>query len=367
MVKGRAVLRRADGATCVEHHVTFDGRHRGVILEVAGAWSVVTLVESLAPPPNEVPFPGRTTLQWFGWFGVVDKGEMVFESAEGELPFRATLGSRRLLVSLREERVCAFIDYGEHYGDVPGVFVGFDCAPQELQLVPDAPATDSGYETIRCCNCNVSRPIVGAPTVIFGCYNCGTILDRVSWAPLARQAPGSARIVIKPGITLYFGGLPWIAAGVSCRSESIRSSSMHNDSSSHEEHWTEYLLYSTDGAIRWVSQESDGTWWLKEPLDPREMAEASIDSSVYVRGLRYDAMSRHEHSRPIDRQVVGECPRRVTLGVELGDSRQYEHGEFMRVRRELTHLGYVWVHAIGLPGNFLGRVLTGPGLPLSRE
>src|SRR5439155_24961640 len=108
---GRLVLQHPAGGTWEEYYAVIDGRPTW-ISEAQGNWQIVQVAQVQAPPLQSLGPQVQVPLGQ-QMFVVGEKNEGTFLSGEGELPFAAAPGGKRVFVDLSAAGGGrATIDYG---------------------------------------------------------------------------------------------------------------------------------------------------------------------------------------------------------------------------------------------------------------
>lgn len=342
-VEGRLVLQHPAGGTWEEYYCLFDGRNPAWISEAQGFWQVVTAAAIPAPALAALRPQMQITLG-NSVFIVGEKNEGTFLSGEGELPFAAAPGTRRLFVDLSAGGGgWASIDYGDGTAQ-PQVFVGVQTSFAELQVQRhggERPAHAVKTDAIKCPGCGAPLPVLAKGTERAACRHCNTISDVKLQQVVARQ--GQARE--RPGIELGRRGvLPvadargvvgaeWIVLGYVERS----SGGMGSDDWFG---WQEYLLYNVDHGYRWLVFD-EGRFFLITPLGAGDVDASRAPTFVRMRNLHF---RRRNANQARTDYVLGEFYWKVTVG-ETVFAEDYEHGnEIVSCERSPNEVN--WSHGV---------------------
>lgn len=344
-VEGRLVLQHPGGGTWEEYYVLFAGRPAWVS-EAQGNWQVVSAAQ-VAAPPLQTLGPGRQVPLGNAYFVVGEKNEGTFISGEGELPFAAAPGTKRIFVDLSAPGGgWASIDYNDGT-QRPQVYIGVQTSLAELQIQQrggDRPAAQVKTDSIKCPSCGAPLPVLAAGTERAACRHCNAISDVKLQQVVARQAQARER----PGIELGRRGvLPvadakgvynqeWVVLGYVERSTGAMGSDDWFG-------WQEYLLYNVQHGYRWLVFD-EGNFLLITPL-----AAADIDASrapVFVRFRNLHFKKRNQQHSRVD-FVLGEFYWKVEVG-ETVWSEDFEHGREV-ISSERTANEINWSHGVIIP------------------
>jgi hypothetical protein len=346
-VEGRLVLRHPQGGTWEEYYAIFDGRHPTWISEAQGFWSVVSADGAQAPPPLASLRPGgHVALGARGTFVVVETNDGVLLSAEGELPFSAAPGQRRVFADLAGANgAWASIDYGN--GTSAQVFVGVQGTFAEFQIRErggDRPASAVSTKAITCGNCGAPLPILAAGTERAACVHCRAITDVALQQVVAKQEQSRETPSIKLGRE---GVLPLRdARGVSNASWTVLGYVERSTGALGSDEWfgwQEYLLYNVQHGYRWLVFD-EGKFSFVTPL-----AAADIDASrapVFVRLKELHYKKRNQQQARVD-FVLGEFYWKVEVG-ETVWAEDFEHGN-MVLSLEKSPTEVNWSHGVIVP------------------
>ncbi len=344
-VEGRLVLQHPAGGTWEEYYVLFNGRPAWVS-EAQGNWQVVSAAQVPAPPLQTLG-PGRQVPLGNATFVVGEKNEGTFISGEGELPFAAAPGTRRIFVDLSAPGGgWASIDYNDGT-QPPQVYIGVQTSFAEFQIQQrggDRPAAQVKTDAIKCPGCGAPLPVLSPGTERAACRHCNAISDVKLQQVVARQAQARER----PGIELGRRGvLPvadakgvynqeWIVLGYVERS----TGAMGTDDWFG---WQEYLLYNVQHGYRWLVFD-EGNFLLITPL-----AAADVDASrapVFVRFRNLHFRKRNQQHARVD-FVLGEFYWKVEVG-ETVWAEDFEHGREI-ISSERTASEINWSHGVIIP------------------
>lgn len=346
-VEGRLVLQHPQGGTWEEYYAVFEGRNRAWISEAQGFWQVVGAVEVAAPPLATMRPGTHIPLGNHGMFVVGERNEGTFLSAEGELPFAASPGTKRYFVDLSAAGGgWASIDYGDG-ATAPQVFVGVQASFAEFLIRErggERPAAKVATKAIVCGTCGAPLPVLSPGTERAACAHCNTITDVKLQQVVARQ--GKARA--QPSIALGRKGvLPFTdARGVQNAEWTVlgyveRSTGMPGSDDWFG--WQEYLLYNVAHGYRWLVFD-EGKFYFVTPLSAGE-----VDGSrapVFVRRNNIHFRQRNQQQARVD-FVLGEFYWKVEVG-ETVWAEDYEHGrEIVSVER--TQAEASWSHGFLVP------------------
>jgi hypothetical protein len=343
-IEGRLVLQHPAGGTWEEYYAVFDGRNPAWISEAQGFWQVVT--QTPVPPPALSSLHPQVQVQLgqHGTFVVGEKNEGTFLSAEGELPFAAAPGTKRLFVDLSAASGgWATIDYGDGTA-VPQVFVGVQTSFAEFEIRErggDRPVAKVATKAITCAGCGAPLPVLAAGTVRAACIHCNAINDVELQQVVAQQS--QSREV--PGITLGRKGMLPIAdaRGVTNQIWVVlayveRSSGAY--ASDDWFGWQEYLLYNVQHGYRWLVFD-EGMFYLITPL-----AAGDIDTSrapLFVRFGNSHFRQRNSQQARVD-YVLGELYWKVEVG-ETVWAEDYEKGKQI-ISSETNANEVSWSHGV---------------------
>lgn len=345
-IEGRLVLQHPAGGTWEEYYAVFDGRNNAWISEAQGFWQVVTAEAIPAPPLLTLRPQMPVSLGQHGTFIVGEKNEGTFLSGEGELPFAAAPGTRRIFVDLSAAGGgWASIDYGD--GGTPQVFIGVQTTFAELEVRErggDRPAVKVATQSITCGGCGAPLPVLSPGTERAACKHCNAISDVKLQQVVAQQ--GKAREV--PAIELgRRGTLPvadargvvnaeWVVLGYVERSAGAPFSDEWFG-------WQEYLLYNVGHGYRWLVLD-EGMFYLVTPL-----AAGDIDASrapLFVRRNDIHYRQRNAQQARVD-YVLGEFYWKVEIG-ETVWAEDFEHGrEVISCERNDNEVS--WSHGVVIP------------------
>jgi len=343
-VEGRLVLQHPQGGTWEEYYALFDGRNPAWISEAQGYWQVVSAVPVAAPPVTSLHPQMQIPLGASGVFVVQEKNEGTFLSAEGELPFAAAPGSRRIFVDLSSGGGgWASIDYGDGT-QPPQVFVGVQTSFAELQITQrggDRPVAAVKTDAIKCPSCGAPLPVLSPGTERAACRHCNALSDVKLQQVVARQ--GIARAA--PSIELGRKGVLPVpdARGVSNAEWTVLGYVERSTGAPGSDDWfgwQEYLLYNVQHGYRWLVFD-EGMFYLITPL-----AAGDVDASrapVFVRMRNIHFKKRNQQQARVD-FVLGEFYWKVEVG-ETVWAEDYEHGrEIISAERSATEVS--WSHGI---------------------
>lgn len=344
-VEGRLVLQHPAGGTWEEYYVLFNGRPAWVS-EAQGNWQVVSAAQ-VAAPPLQALGPGRQVPLGNAMFVVGEKNEGTFLSGEGELPFAAAPGTKRIFVDLSAPGGgWASIDYNDGT-QPPQVYIGVQTSFAELQIQQrggDRPVAQVKTDAIKCPSCGAPLPVLAPGTERAACRHCNAISDVKLQQVVARQAQARER----PGIELGRRGIlpvadakgiynqEWIVLGYVERS----TGAMGTDDWFG---WQEYLLYNVQHGYRWLVFD-EGNFLLITPL-----AAADVDASrapVFVRFRNLHFRKRNQQHARVD-FVLGEFYWKVEVG-ETVWAEDFEHGREI-VSSERTASEINWSHGVIIP------------------
>lgn len=346
-VEGRLVLQHPQGGTWEEYYVVFDGRSPAWVSEAQGFWQVVNAVQAPAPPINAVAVQMQVPLGQHGMFVVSEKNEGTFLSAEGELPFAAAPGTKRLFVDLSTGGGgWASIDYGDGT-QAPQVYVGVQTSFAEFQITErggDRPAAKVKTEAIKCPGCGAPLPVLSPGTERAACRHCNALSDVKLQQVVARQ--GAAREL--PSIELGrkgvipvadargIHGAEWTVLGYVERSTGAPFSDDWFG-------WQEYLLYNVQHGYRWLVFD-EGNFYLITPLAAGDVDASRAPVFVQMRNLHFK--KRNQQQAKVD-YVLGEFYWKVEIG-ETVWAEDYEHGrEIISCERSQTEAS--WSHGVIIP------------------
>lgn len=346
-VEGRLVLQHPQGGTWEEYYVVFDGRNPAWVSEAQGFWQVVNAVQVQAPPIQGLAPQARVPLGQHGLFVVGEKNEGTFLSAEGELPFAAAPGTKRLFVDLSTGGGgWASIDYGDGT-QAPQVYVGVQTSFAEFQITErggDRPAAKVKTEAIKCPGCGAPLPVLAAGTERAACRHCNALSDVKLQQVVARQ--GAARE--QPSIELGRKGIipvadargihgaEWTVLGYVERSTGAPFSDDWFG-------WQEYLLYNVQHGYRWLVFD-EGNFYLITPLAAGDVDASRAPVFVQMRNLHFK--KRNQQQAKVD-YVLGEFYWKVEIG-ETVWAEDYEHGrEIISCERSQTEAS--WSHGVIIP------------------
>lgn len=344
-VEGRLVLQHPAGGTWEEYYALFNGRPAWVS-EAQGNWQVVTNAQVQAPPLPSLR-PGVQVPLGNAYFVVGEKNEGTFLSGEGELPFAAAPGTKRIFVDLSAPGGgWASIDYNDGT-QPPQVYIGVQTSFAEFQIQQrggDRPALAVKTQDIKCGGCGAPLPVLAPGTERAACRHCNAISDVKLQQVVARQAQARER----PGIELGRRGvLPladakgiynqeWIVLGYVERSTGAMATDEWFG-------WQEYLLYNVQHGYRWLVFD-EGNFVLITPL-----AAADVDASrapVFVRYRNLHFKQRNQQHARVD-FVLGELYWKVEVG-ETVWAEDYEHGrEIISTERTANEIN--WSHGVIIP------------------
>ena len=324
-IEGRLVLQHPAGGTWEEYYAIFDGRNPTWISEAQGFWQVVT-AEPIPPPPLASLHPQmQVPLGQRGVFVVGEKNEGTFLSAEGELPFAASPGTKRYFVDLSAPGGnWASIDYGDGT-TAPQVFVGVQTTFAELQIQErggDRPVTKVATKAITCGSCGAPLPVLSPGTERAACVHCNAISDVKLQQVVAQQAQAREQ----PSIELGRKGVLPIAdaRGVVNAEWTVLAYVERSTGAPFSDEffgWQEYLLYNVQHGYRWLVFD-EGMFYYITPL-----AAGDIDASrapTFVRFNNVHFRQRNAQTARVD-FVLGELYWKVEVG-ETVWAEDYENG-----------------------------------------
>ena len=345
-IEGRLVLQHPAGGTWEEYYAVFDGRNNAWISEAQGFWQVVTQADVPAPPLQSLVPQAQVQLGQ-SIFVVGEKNEGVFLSGEGELPFAAAPGTRRIFVDLSAAGGgWASIDFGDGSA-APQVFIGVQTSLAEFQITErggDRPAAKIATQSIKCGSCGAPLPVLSAGAERAACVHCNAISDVKLQQVVARQGQARERPSIELGRK---GMLPvadargvinaeWTVLGYVERST---GAPMSDDWFG----WQEYLIYNVQHGYRWLVFD-EGMFYLITPL-----AAGDIDASrapVFVRRGNIHFRQRNSQQARVD-FVLGEFYWKVEVG-EVVWAEDFEHGrELISSERNANEIS--WSHGVVIP------------------
>src|SRR5262245_1164095 len=204
-VEGRLVLQHPAGGTWEEYYALFNGQPAWVS-EAQGNWQVVTAAPAVQAPPLQSLGPGRQVPLGNAYFVVGEKNEGTFISGEGELPFAAAPGTKRIFVDLSAPGGgWANIDYNDGT-QPPQVYIGIQTTFAEFQIQErggDRPVAAVKTADIKCGGCGAPLPVLAPGTERAACRHCNAISDVKLQQVVARQSQARER----PGIELGRRGI----------------------------------------------------------------------------------------------------------------------------------------------------------------
>ncbi len=345
-VEGRLVLQHPQGGTWEEYYVLFDGRNPGWISEAQGYWQVVTAANVPAPPlaslrpQMQVPLGNAV-------FTVQERNEGVFLSGEGELPFAATPGTRRVFVDLSAPQGgWASVDYGDGQ-TAPQVFIGVQTSLAEFQIQKHGgarPAAEVQTQTIKCPNCGGNLPVLAPGSERMACRYCNAISDVKLQQVVAQQAQAREQPSIELGrkgvipVADAKGvhGVEWTVLGYVERSTGYPGSDDWFG-------WQEYLLYNVQHGYRWLVFD-EGNFLLTTPL-----AAGDVDASrapVFVNHRNLHFQRRNAQQARVD-YVLGEFYWKVQVGESVW-AEDYVHGREV-ISSERSENEVNWSHSVIIP------------------
>ena len=349
-IEGRLVLQHPQGGTWEEYFAVFSdaGRQNNAwISEAQGFWQVVSAVEVQAPPIQSLQPQMQVPLGQYGIFVVGEKNEGTFLSGEGELPFAAAPGTKRLFVDLSAAGGgWASIDYGDGT-KAPQVYVGVQTTLAEFQIRErggDRPVAKIATKAITCGSCGAPLPVLSPGTERAACVHCNAITDVKLQQVVARQ--GQARE--RPSIALGTKGIlpvpdarglsnaEWTVLGYVERS----TGAMGGDDWFG---WQEYLLYNVQHGYRWLVFD-EGVFYLVTPL-----AAGDIDASrapLFVRMNNVHFRQRNQQQARVD-FVLGEFYWKVEVG-ETVWAEDFENGRQI-ISSEKNQTEISWSHGVVVP------------------
>ena len=348
-IEGRLVLQHPAGGTWEEYYAVIDGRSAW-ISEAQSNWQIVQVAQVQAPPLQSLEPQVQVPLGQ-QMFVVGEKNEGTFLSGEGELPFAAAPGTKRVFVDLSAAGGgWATIDYGDGTTP-PQVFIGIQTTFAEFQVQQrggDRPAHAVKTQDIKCPGCGAPLPVLSPGTERAACRHCNTISDVKLQQIVARQAQARER----PGIELGRRGIlpvadakgiynqEWIVLGYVERSTGAPGSDDWFG-------WQEYLLYNVQHGYRWLVFD-EGNFYLITPL-----AAGDVDASrapVFVRFRNIHYRKRNQQQARVD-FVLGEFYWKVEVG-ETVWAEDFENGrEILSSERTNTEIN--WSHGVIIPTQVL--------------
>ncbi len=345
-VEGRLVLQHPAGGQWEEYYVVFAGQPAWVS-EAQGFWQVVWAAQAPAPPPHHLQPGMQVQLGTHGTFVVAEKNDATFLAGEGELPFAAKPGTKRLFVDLSGPGGgFATIDYGDGTG-APQIYVGSQTSFAEFQITErggDRPAAAVKTDAIKCPSCGAPLPVLSAGTERAACRHCNAISDVKLQQVVARQA--QARQV--PGIELGRKGVmpladgrgiynqEWTVLGYVERSTGAQGTDDWFG-------WQEYLLYNPQHGYRWLVYD-EGQFYYITPLGAGDVDASRAPVFVVFRNLHF--RRRNAQQCRVD-YVLGEFYWKVQNG-ETVQMEDYEHGrEIVSVERTASEVN--WSHGVIVP------------------
>ena len=346
-IEGRLVLQHPQGGTWEEYYAVFDGRNNAWISEAQGFWQVVTAADVPAPPLQSLQPQVQVPLGQHGIFVVGEKNEGTFLSGEGELPFAAAPGTKRLFVDLSAAGGgWASIDYGDGTA-APQVYVGVQTSFAEFEVRErggDRPAAKIATKAITCGSCGAPLPVLSPGTERAACVHCNSITDVKLQQVVARQ--GQARQ--QPSIELGRKGILPVpdARGLSNAEWTVLGYVERSTGAPGGDEWfgwQEYLLYSVQHGYRWLVFD-EGNFYLITPL-----AAGDIDASrapLFVRMNNIHFRKRNQQQARVD-FVLGEFYWKVEVG-EMVWAEDYEHGREI-ISAEKTQTEISWSHGVIVP------------------
>jgi hypothetical protein len=352
-VEGRLVLSHPMGGQWEEYYAVFDGRNPTWISEAQGFWQVVSQIQFVPPPLQSLAPQMPVSLGEHGMFIVQEKNEGTFLAGEGELPFAAAPGTKRVFVDLSAPGRWASIDYGDGTAQ-PQVFVGVQTSFAEFQVKQrggDRPGHKIQTKDIKCPGCGAPLPVLSAGTERAACRHCNAISDVKLQQVVARQGQAREQPSIELGrrgvmpIADARGvmGVEWVVLGYVERSTGYAGSDDWFG-------WQEYLLYNAQHGYRWLVYD-EGTFYFITPL-----AAGDIDASrapIFVRKGNIHFRRRNAQVARVD-FVLGEFYWKVEAG-ETVQAEDYEHGrEILSCERTQTEVS--WSHGVVVPTSVIQQV-----------
>lgn len=351
-VEGRLVLAHPSGGTWEEYYAIFDGRSPAWISQAQGVWHVVTEAALPAPPLTTLG-PQRQVQLGASVFVVGEKNEGTFLSAEGELPFAAAPGARRVFVDLSAAGGgWASIDYGDGTTP-PRVYVGVSASFAELQIQErggERPVAKVATEGITCPSCGAPLPVLAKDTERAACRHCNAISDVKLRQVVAQQAQARERPAIELGRR---GVLPvadgkgvynaeWVVLAYVERSAGAFGSDDWFG-------WQEYLLYNVQHGYRWLVFD-EGQFHLITPLAAGDVDASRAPLFVRVRNIHF--RRRNAQQARVD-FVLGELYWKVEVG-ETVWAEDYVHGREI-VSCERTSSEVSWSHGVIIPTHVVSQ------------
>ncbi|MBX3188671.1 MAG: DUF4178 domain-containing protein [Labilithrix sp.] len=345
-VEGRLVLQHPAGGNWEEYYVVFGGQNAW-ISEAQGFWQIVNEVPIPAPPLHTLAPQMQVPLGNYGIFVVGEKNDGTFLAAEGELPFAAAPGTKRIFVDLSAAGGgWASIDYNDGT-QPPKVYVGVRTTFAELQITErggDRPAAAVKTEAIKCGGCGAPLPVLAPGSERAACKHCNTITDVKLQQVVARQ--GQARQ--QPSIELGRRGVIPVADGRGIYNQEWTvlgyvERSTGAPGSDDWFGWQEYLLYNVQHGYRWLVFD-EGNFYLITPLAAGDVDASRAPLFVRMRNLHF--RKRNQQQARVD-FVLGEFYWKVEVG-ETVWAEDFEHGREI-ISCEKTQTEVNWSHGVLVP------------------
>ncbi len=303
-VVGRIQLKYEDGVWN-EWHLLFDNMQTGWLSEASGSY--VLTFPSPAPdqlPPFDELKVGQSLALLGENFQVNAKESATCIAGEGELPFKVGAGYPAPSVDLANERNFASIDYSE---TPPLLFIGEQVELGALRMTGlrerETAAGKARTKAFNCPSCAAPLEIRAKGTESVACGSCGSVIDVANdnFTILSRY---NIKISREPLLALgsrgRLRGADYDVVGYLCRQVKV-------DGVAYE--WSEYLLYSEQEGMRWLS-EYQGHWNFTKTTTRVPNAGGKV-SSVNFLGKTY----RHfQTANASVTYVLGEFYWRVKVG-----------------------------------------------------
>ena len=323
-ITGRTQMLHQAGGVWNEWYAAFDDGRWGWLAEAQGRFYVTFVVESDAPPVDELEV-GRVVS--IDQLTVAEIGRAQLVSAEGELPWTPQPGSYYAYADLTgDKQRFATIDYSE---EPPVVFKGHEVTLAELGLAGEErrPGARVAVTKLSCSNCGGPLEL-RAPDQAerIWCPNCGAGHDvtagKLQFFQLLKRPKVAP--VIPLGAKGTVDGDEYVIAGFMQRA--VRFDMLY--------YWTEHLLYNEARGFRWLVH-SDDHWSFVTPLRPGEV----IDSGGVAKSVRYDGNDYRlfQNATAAVTYVAGEFYWKVAAGEEV-DTADYIRPPF-GISKEVTRSG----------------------------